>query len=992
MVTPASPKKRGAKTKTSSKSEVVAARILDSEQEMITKSESVPSDHMLGGGLYNRTVATSKDGKKFFAADGERLRIYSLRTGQRLHTFIPLPGENIVALCKPMGQRFRLFVCGHKGSIAGMDTLDCSVFRTWQIPLQSLEEGNSSKMAIIDMAPHPTEASQLIGVAMTKSGKNKLMLRLFVSKLNMRHDDSDTDCTISQLGTHRVSLDHDGGENQKGEDDTDTTRKFEVSSVKLTTCGGDMAVMIWNNKCRIYNISTRKVYRVDGKHRYTCIAGDRERPRVALGNAIGEISILRLDALLNLTIQSAGKAEQLPNGDILDEEDTQQHAASLMPPQVPITTLHWHAQGVAAIALSPDGGYCVSGGLEGVMVVWQLSSNAKTFLPRLGSGIVGSVYLDDDASNASGGVSVVLTFANNSVKVVNTNTLQIFLEIKGIHVDAAQERKQRLMIPAPPVLGNRHSVILDAGPGQLQVYDVLYDRHVYTINLETVNVLGPTDHGKVQHRQISTAAFNSSASVLVTVESWLDSARETMEAKSTGAQQTQHKDHATDVSLLFPRSRLSFWSRVDEQAGKPIYRRVALADQPHEANTLSQYHSLRGMPMACPWDIHSVLYHPIENCCWTVGNDGKILKWEPVGGTGRHTRKSTAPSSWTRTLSATYKGMRSQCAALSGDGSTIFVSFGQIITVWASTTLELISTLVGCGPGESVMRLHSTPQGHPILLASTGEKIYIWNLLTGSMQGLVDGHGKIVESIAAGPKPLRSQTALSSSEDACFAVICENSGNRGAYEYAVQDTAKAPTAFNVGSKPLAALCYVPLSDSSTENAALCCLQDAGRLYIATGGADDRIEEVKLQGEDEAQGTKRLAIDMDEDNDNDITGDTDGEATVTMAASRKRQAAGQDRLMKTIFGVYEQGHMLPSVSLLLSQVMASITQPSFRTDSSAPVAQNDSAAAATISEKVIKVPATFQPVRRVRLQAEGGAADQRPSISDFVCRNPAVPEG
>ena len=52
-----------------------------------------------------------------------------------------------------------------------------------------------------------------------------------------------------------------------------------------------------------------------------------------------------------------------------------------------VTSQHWHSRAVAGVAFSPDGGYIVSGGSEGTLVIWQTETKHSTFLPRLGSPI-----------------------------------------------------------------------------------------------------------------------------------------------------------------------------------------------------------------------------------------------------------------------------------------------------------------------------------------------------------------------------------------------------------------------------------------------------------------------------------------------------------------------------------------------------------------------------------------------------------------------------
>jgi NET1-associated nuclear protein 1 (U3 small nucleolar RNA-associated protein 17) len=51
------------------------------------------------------------------------------------------------------------------------------------------------------------------------------------------------------------------------------------------------------------------------------------------------------------------------------------------------TTLHWHAHAVASVAFTSNGAYLLSGGEESVLVIWQLHTGKKEFVPRVGASI-----------------------------------------------------------------------------------------------------------------------------------------------------------------------------------------------------------------------------------------------------------------------------------------------------------------------------------------------------------------------------------------------------------------------------------------------------------------------------------------------------------------------------------------------------------------------------------------------------------------------------
>lgn len=51
------------------------------------------------------------------------------------------------------------------------------------------------------------------------------------------------------------------------------------------------------------------------------------------------------------------------------------------------TTLHWHAHTVSCLTFTPNGAYLLSGGEEAVLVIWQLHTGKKEFVPRVGAPI-----------------------------------------------------------------------------------------------------------------------------------------------------------------------------------------------------------------------------------------------------------------------------------------------------------------------------------------------------------------------------------------------------------------------------------------------------------------------------------------------------------------------------------------------------------------------------------------------------------------------------
>ncbi len=91
------------------------------------------------------------------------------------------------------------------------------------------------------------------------------------------------------------------------------------------------------------------------------------------------------------------------------------------------TTLHWHAHAVSSLMFTANGAYLLSGGEEAVLVIWQLHSGKKEFVPRVGSPIVHVALL-----STAGEEEYLLTLADASFVFVRASSLKISRSIARI--------------------------------------------------------------------------------------------------------------------------------------------------------------------------------------------------------------------------------------------------------------------------------------------------------------------------------------------------------------------------------------------------------------------------------------------------------------------------------------------------------------------------------------------------------------------------------
>ncbi|XP_068641627.1 uncharacterized protein [Aristolochia californica] len=89
------------------------------------------------------------------------------------------------------------------------------------------------------------------------------------------------------------------------------------------------------------------------------------------------------------------------------------------------STWHWHPSEVKFLHFSTDGAYLYSGGKEGVLVVWQLDTGSKKFLPRLGSPLLYFVNSPDPTLSS-------VSCADNQIHLLKMPRMELMKSIGGI--------------------------------------------------------------------------------------------------------------------------------------------------------------------------------------------------------------------------------------------------------------------------------------------------------------------------------------------------------------------------------------------------------------------------------------------------------------------------------------------------------------------------------------------------------------------------------
>ncbi|KAF7347703.1 S-adenosyl-L-methionine-dependent methyltransferase [Mycena venus] len=229
--------------------------------------------------------------------------------------------------------------------------------------------------------------------------------------------------------------------------------------------------------------------------RLTCLAFHPTEDYFATGDEKGNI---RLWYCLN---------DQLPVKPVGVEKKTQ------------TTTLHWHAHAVSSLAFTSNGAYLLSGGEESVLVIWQLHTGKREFLPRIGSPIK-TISL---CKVASGEEEYLLGLADATYTFVGAASLKISRSYSRIKLDPAAVYSvpySSKHIPTPLSVHNPTSTLIlpSSHPASLQIYSPLSSTVVSELEVSPSNRVSRRDDKPIEPCRVERATISPSGEWMATID------------------------------------------------------------------------------------------------------------------------------------------------------------------------------------------------------------------------------------------------------------------------------------------------------------------------------------------------------------------------------------------------------------------------------------------------------------------------------------------
>ncbi|KAG6407349.1 hypothetical protein SASPL_130338 [Salvia splendens] len=301
------------------------------------------------------------------------------------------------------------------------------------------------------------------------------------------------------------------------------------------------------------------------------------------------------------------------------------------------TTWHWHSSEVNVLFFSSDGAYLYSGGKEGVLVVWQLDTGKKKFLPRIGSPLLYFINSPDPTLSS-------ISCADNQIQLLRMPSMEILRSISGIKLPSSHMDMYEgfgSVVVFNPTAG---LIAVPAENYRVQFYSLFDDREISQVQICERNHQ-PGDEITVK---VNLVALSRDGSTMCTVETRLPE-------EGIGSLVT-----------------LKFWVCGSQK------KQVSLSTVIYEPH--------RDAEISC------IAFRPTGNMAVSSSHGGDFKVW-----VHRHELtpkdETVQRSGWKCHAVGSYKKKPMSTAAFSSDGSVLAVAADKVITLWDPDRNTLLAVI-----------------------------------------------------------------------------------------------------------------------------------------------------------------------------------------------------------------------------------------------------------------------------------------------------------
>ncbi|KAL8135453.1 uncharacterized protein LOC141713331 isoform X2 [Apium graveolens] len=426
-------------------------------------------------------------------------------------------------------------------------------------------------------------------------------------------------------------------------------------------------------KLRIWEVPTKdsdrvfhKKIRLHHTKNITAFAFHPTERIVAAGDATGRILIWRGFGNKAFSIRN-----KTANGDFMDIDDERAGVRGDDDADS-CTTWHWHSAEVKVLFFSSDGEYLFSGGKEGVLMVWQLDTGKRKFLPRIGSSLL--FY------TSSGDPSIsTISCADNRIHILKMPSMEILKSISGIKLPPSVPGLLKDSCTSFAINQTSGIAAIRTDNYCIQFYSLLDDREISEVQVCERNHQ-PVDQVTVI---VSLVALSPDGCVMCTSETRLP------------------EDGIGGLVSL------KFWVCGSESTNFSL---STIVYEPHREAGIS-----------------GIAFHPTLPMAVSSSYGGDFKVWVS-NNVNKLNDQALASTGWTCHAVGSYKKKPMTATAFSADGSVLAVAAETVITIWDPKKNVLVAVI-----GESlepISKVAFIGKSDYLVSASGGSKpqLSVWSM------------------------------------------------------------------------------------------------------------------------------------------------------------------------------------------------------------------------------------------------------------------------
>ncbi|KAI0308137.1 WD40 repeat-like protein [Multifurca ochricompacta] len=373
--------------------------------------------------------------------------------------------------------------------------------------------------------------------------------------------------------------------------------------------------------------------------------------------------------------------------------------------RAPTTTLHWHAHAVSALTFTPNGAYLLSGGEESVLVVWQIHSGKKEFVPRVGAPIY-SVAISKTPNDEE---EYLLGLADTSLVFINAGKLTTSRSYSGIKLGkypAISHNRPSMSVPTPLTVHSLSSTLIlpSSHPSSLQTYSPSSSKVISELEVSPSNRISRRDEKTLEPLRVERAVVSPSGEWLATIDS-------------------REGDECFRGEIY-----LKVWRWETSSELWILNTRI---DRPHGLAKVT-----------------SVVFSPNDVsgsgiCLVTSGEDGNVKSWRIRSVIDKKT--GTTDVFWVVRSSLTFKRETPWSVSWSPDGSLLAVAFGTFVAIYDPISNALIRAFTALELRGRVYSVHFLGNEGRFLVVAGCSDVVLWDLVEQKVQW----HHRSVHPISA---------------------------------------------------------------------------------------------------------------------------------------------------------------------------------------------------------------------------------------------------